>query len=119
MQKLPRWLPVYTVIQQKAILGISNLLPSDKAMLVRIPYFGKKGVEKYGDVILEMVRVYRKEKKDWQSRSCCSRICCHPQPASFTIRLHHLPSEHLLYSFLQRAAADTPVPGVPFLYSAR
>jgi hypothetical protein len=31
-------------------------------MLVRIPYFGKKGAEKYGDVILEMVRVYRKEK---------------------------------------------------------
>ena len=31
-------------------------------MLVRIPYFGKKGVEKYGDVILEMVRAYRKEK---------------------------------------------------------
>ena len=55
-------LPVYTVIQQKAILGISNLLPSDKAMLVRIPYFGKKGVEKYGGVILEMVRVYRKQK---------------------------------------------------------
>ncbi len=55
-------LPVYTVIQQKAILGISNLLPSDKTMLVRIPYFGKKGVEKYGDLILEMVRTYRKEK---------------------------------------------------------
>ena len=55
-------LPVYTVIQQKAILGISNLLPADKAMLVRIPYFGKKGVEKYGDIILEMVRMYRNEK---------------------------------------------------------
>lgn len=55
-------LPVYTVIQQKAILGISNLLPADKAMLVRIPYFGKKGVEKYGDIILEMVHGYRKEK---------------------------------------------------------
>ena len=55
-------LPVYTVIQQKAILGISNLLPADKAMLVRIPYFGKKGVEKYGDIILEMVYGYRKEK---------------------------------------------------------
>lgn len=48
--------------QQKAILGISNLLPADKAMLVRIPYFGKKGVEKYGDIILEMVHGYRKEK---------------------------------------------------------
>ena len=55
-------LPVYTVIQQKAILGISNLLPADKAMLVRIPYFGKKGVEKYGDIIFEMVHGYRKEK---------------------------------------------------------
>ena len=55
-------LPVYTVIQQKAILGISNLLPSDKTMLIRIPYFGKKGVEKYGDVILGMVRAYRQEK---------------------------------------------------------
>ena len=31
-------------------------------MLVRIPYFGKKGVEKYGDIILEMVHGYRKEK---------------------------------------------------------
>lgn len=54
-------LPVYTVIQQKAILGITNLLPADKASLLRIPYFGKKGVEKYGDVILEMVRKYQKE----------------------------------------------------------
>lgn len=54
--------PVYTVIQQKAILGISNLLPTEKAMLLCIPYLGKKGVEKYGEVILEMVRAYRKEK---------------------------------------------------------
>ena len=43
-------LPVYTVIQQKAILGIVNLLPRDIASLVRIPYFGKKGAEKYGAV---------------------------------------------------------------------
>lgn len=55
-------LPVYTVIQQRAILGISNLLPTDQAMLGRIPYFGKKGVEKYADIILKMVRAYRKEK---------------------------------------------------------
>ena len=54
-------LPVYTVIQQKAILGITNLLPEDKATLLRIPYFGKKGVEKYGDELLEMVRMYKKE----------------------------------------------------------
>ncbi len=55
-------LPVYTVIHQKAVLGISNLLPADKASLLRIPHFGKKGAEKYGDVLLDMVRNYRKEQ---------------------------------------------------------
>lgn len=54
-------LPVYTVIQQKAILGISNLLPADKETLARIPYFGKKGVEKYGDLLLQMVQEYCRE----------------------------------------------------------
>lgn len=53
--------PVYTIIQQKAILGIVNLLPVDVPSLVRIPYFGKKGAEKYGDVLLNMVNNYVKE----------------------------------------------------------
>ena len=56
-------LPAYTIFQQKAILGISNLLPVDREMLLRIPYVGKKGVERYGDVLLEMVHAYRKEKE--------------------------------------------------------
>ena len=56
-------LPVYTVIQQKAILGISNLLPQTRRCLSAIPIIsGKKGVEKYGDAVLEMVHAYRKEK---------------------------------------------------------
>ena len=55
-------LPVYMVLQQKAILGISNLLPIDKEMLLRIPFMGKKGVEKYGEAVLEMVSAYREEK---------------------------------------------------------
>lgn len=52
--------PVYTVIQQKAILGIVNLLPATIPSLVRIPYFGKKGAEKYGEQLLEMVNHYVK-----------------------------------------------------------
>ena len=31
-------------------------------MLLRIPYIGKKSVEKYGDEILEKVRAYQKER---------------------------------------------------------
>lgn len=55
-------LPSYTVLAQKALIGISNVLPEDKTMLLRIPYVGKKSVEKYGDEILEKVCAYRKEK---------------------------------------------------------
>ncbi|MCD8030295.1 MAG: helix-turn-helix domain-containing protein [Bacteroides sp.] len=51
-------LPVYTIIQQKAVLGIVNLLPSSADELVCIPYFGKKGVDKYGDILLQMVDKY-------------------------------------------------------------
>ncbi|MDR1004492.1 MAG: AAA family ATPase [Prevotellaceae bacterium] len=50
--------PVYTIIQQKAMQGIANLLPTDRQALAQVPYFGKKGVEKYGDEVLEMVRAY-------------------------------------------------------------
>lgn len=53
-----RSVPAYVILQQKAILGISNLLPQDMQSLLRIPYFGKAGAEKYGERILEIVREY-------------------------------------------------------------
>lgn len=56
-------LPVYTVIQQKAIIGIVNLLPSTPEELVRIPYFGRKTAEKYGAELLDMVHSYMVKKK--------------------------------------------------------
>ena len=36
-----RNVPAYVVLQQKALLGISNLLPQDLPSLLRVPYFGK------------------------------------------------------------------------------
>ncbi len=51
--------PAYMILQQKALLGISNLLPADEASLLRVPYLGRKGIEKHGKAILEMVKVYR------------------------------------------------------------
>ncbi|MDR0894472.1 MAG: AAA family ATPase [Prevotellaceae bacterium] len=50
--------PVYTIIQQKAMQGIANLLPKDEYALHQIPYLGEKGVKKYGNEILEIVRKY-------------------------------------------------------------
>lgn len=52
-------LPVYTVLQQKALLGISNLLPTNTKELLAVPGIGKKIVERYGALILSMVDEYR------------------------------------------------------------
>ena len=56
-------MPAYVIMQQKALMGIVNLLPDTPAALEAIPYFGAKGVEKYGLEILGIVRKYMKENK--------------------------------------------------------
>lgn len=52
-------LPAYTVLQQKAIIGLSNHFPENERELLRIPCIGKKTVEKYGKVLLDIVMQYK------------------------------------------------------------
>lgn len=52
-------LPVYTILQQKALIGISNKLPMTEKELLSIPGIGKKIVEVYGAKIIEMVSDYK------------------------------------------------------------
>lgn len=52
-------LPAYTVLQQKAIIGLSNHIPRNKSELLRIPCIGKKTVEKYGVAIMEILDRFR------------------------------------------------------------
>ncbi|WP_099465494.1 MULTISPECIES: HRDC domain-containing protein [Parabacteroides] len=52
-------LPVYTILQQKAIIGISNVLPSSNKELLSIPGIGKKIIEVYGDELLKIVSQYK------------------------------------------------------------
>ena len=54
-------LPAYVIMQQKVLMGIANLLPDTPQALEAVPYFGAKGVEKYGLEILGIVRNYMKE----------------------------------------------------------
>ena len=54
-------MPAYVIMQQKALMCIVNLLPDTPGALEAIPYFGAKGVEKYGFEILGIVRKYMKE----------------------------------------------------------
>ena len=48
-------LPPYTILQQKALIGIVNALPRTLRELIAIPYFGKQSAEKYGAEILDVV----------------------------------------------------------------
>lgn len=54
-------LPAYTILQQKALLGITNLLPATPEQLRAIPYFGAKGFEAYGEELLAIVKKYMEE----------------------------------------------------------
>ena len=56
-------LPAYIIMQQKALMGIVNLLPDTPDALEAIPYFGAKGVQKYGLEILGIIREYLKNAK--------------------------------------------------------
>ena len=55
-------LPAYTVLQQKALLGIANTLPTSSRELLAIPGIGNKVLERYGAALLELVDEYRFSK---------------------------------------------------------
>lgn len=52
-------LPAYAILQQKALLGVCNTLPTGSKELLAIPGIGPKVAERYGAVLLEMVDRYR------------------------------------------------------------
>lgn len=54
--------PTYMILQSKALVGISNVLPNDLRTLAKIPYFGSKSMESYGEELLEIIQRYIKDK---------------------------------------------------------
>lgn len=52
-------LPAYTVLHQKALLGMANTLPTSSRELLAIPGIGKKVAERYGAKLLDIVNNYR------------------------------------------------------------
>ena len=50
--------PVYGIITQRALIGIVNELPTTQKELLRMPGFGKKTLQMFGEEILRMVRRY-------------------------------------------------------------
>ena len=53
-------LPAYTILQQKAMLGIANTVPTDERTLLAIPGIGRRVVENYGESLLNIVSEWKK-----------------------------------------------------------
>lgn len=53
--------PAYVVLQQKALLGISEALPENIAALTKVKGVGKAIARRYGADIVEIVRQYKKK----------------------------------------------------------
>ena len=54
--------PAYGVLTQKALIGITNELPTSSRELLRMPGFGKKSLEMFGREILAIVQEYIDEQ---------------------------------------------------------
>lgn len=59
-QAVQKGLPAYTILQQKALIGLCNRLPQNERELVSVPGIGKKIIENYGDDLLALIENYRK-----------------------------------------------------------
>ena len=54
-------LPAYCILNQKAITGVANLVPTETHELIQIPGIGKAKADKYGVEILSITRRYKRE----------------------------------------------------------
>lgn len=54
-------LPAYTILQQKALICMANSMPDNIELLIDIPYFGKRGGEKFGEEILAVIHHFIEE----------------------------------------------------------
>ena len=57
-----RGVPVYMVVQQNALIGIANLLPTTRTALLRVPFVGKLTAKRYGKELTTMVQEFLKKR---------------------------------------------------------
>lgn len=58
-QAAQKGLPVYTILQQKALIGLSNAIPSSTKEMLLVPGVGKKVLDKYGEELMAIIDSYK------------------------------------------------------------
>lgn len=56
--------PAFTILSQKALLGIADAMPSCRKEFLKVKGFGEKKWEQYGSELLEIVDSYRESAED-------------------------------------------------------
>lgn len=56
--------PAFTILSQKALLGIADAMPSCRKEFLQVKGFGEKKWEQYGSELLEIVDSYRESAED-------------------------------------------------------
>ena len=51
-------LPAYMVVSTKAMMSMANYMPTDKRSMLKMPHFGAKTFEKYGEELLQIIKEY-------------------------------------------------------------
>lgn len=54
--------PPYTILPQKALLGLVRLCPTDERSLLSVPGIGKVTARKYGAKLLRIIAAYQPDK---------------------------------------------------------
>lgn len=79
--------PVYRIINQKAMIGITNTLPGSAKQLYEIKGIGGMKIKKYGSEILTMVLNYSKKEKLSLSKDIVDNTIPKPKKSSQEISL--------------------------------
>lgn len=92
-------LPAYIVLNTKALIGIANYAPTTVDALKRIPNFGAKSMENYGNEILALVNQYLQDRNEGKIEDATANINMPKEGESTyeaSLRLYkegHSPSE--------------------------
>ena len=104
--------PHYLIAHQKLLLGISNELPGNESQLKAIKGMGKKKLEKYGEVLLNIVKEYCKESDFHTSEKIVEEKIKPPKTNTRKLSLELFKSGNTIQQIAEkRAMAVTTIEG--------
>lgn len=91
-------LPPYTVLNTKAMMTLANYAPTHTDQLKKVPYFGARSIEKYGNDVLQVITQYIDDKSKGRIQDVCIepvREIMRPGESTFDTTLRLFKESHM------------------------